>query len=178
MNIAKSAILVLNMNSLSKKEMEIIANFEFEQKYFFTRKDIKPFFEKEQQMNDFIFGLKKKSRIIRINRSKYYLIPIKARSGGWSEHAYIIADEICNGKEYFIGGWAAAKYWGLTEQIPVQIDIYTTRRQGKYKIMNTRFVFHRTTKQKINTAINKEVEKHRFIILNKEDAKKWMKQRK
>ena len=165
------------MEALSKKEIEVISNLEFEQKYFFTRADIKPFFEKDQQITDFVFGLKKKKRALKINRTKYYLVPIKARSGAWSEHPFIIADEICDGKDYFIGGWSAAKYWGLTDQIPMQVDIYTTRRQGKYKIRNMRFVFHRTTKQKIDAGIKREIEKHPFIICTKEEAEEWFKQR-
>lgn len=166
------------MEGISKKEMEIIANLEFEQRYFFTRSDIRKFFEIDQHLSDFIFGLKKKGRIIRINREKYYLIPIKARSGAWSEHPFIVADEICNSKNYVIGGWAAAKYWKLTEQVPAQIDIYTTKRQGTYKIMNMRFVFHRTTSQKIDNGIKKSIENHQFIIIPKEKAKQWHKKRK
>jgi predicted transcriptional regulator of viral defense system len=165
------------MEPLSKKEIEVISNLEFEQKYFFTRADIKSHFKKKQQITDFVFGLKKKKRILRINRAKYYLVPIKARSGAWSENSFIVADEICNGKGYFIGGWSAAKYWGLTDQIPMQVDIYTTRRQGKYKIMNMRFVFHRTTKKKIGSAISKKIEGHLFRICTKDNSREWFKQR-
>ncbi len=166
------------MKSLSKREVQIIADFEFRQKYFFTREDIKHFFNYERQITDFIFGLKNKGRIIKINRSKYYLIPIKAKSGSWSENPFIVTDEICDGRDYFIGGWGSAKYWKLTDQIPMQIDIYTIRRQGKYNIMNTRFVFHRTTKERISRAVKKETEGHSFYVLNEEEARKWLKKRK
>jgi predicted transcriptional regulator of viral defense system len=158
---------------ISRKEMEVIANLEFDQRYFFTRQDIARFFKTKQRISDFIFGLKKKGRIIKINREKYYLIPIKARSGGWSEHPFIVADEICNSKDYVIGGWAAAKYWRLTEQIPAQMDIYTTKRQGTYRIMNTRFVFHRTTVRKISNGILKEIENHPFRIISKKETEQW-----
>ncbi|MEK6974561.1 MAG: hypothetical protein AABW41_04980 [Nanoarchaeota archaeon] len=164
------------MKPLSEKEIEVISNIEFDEKYFFTRSYINKFFKNNQQVNDFIFGLRKKGRILRINKTKYYLIPIKARSGKWSEHTFIVTDEICNSKDYFIGGWSAAKYWKLTDQIPMQIDIYTTRRQGKYNFMNMRFIFHRTTKNKIKSAIKKEIEGHQFYIQNKETTEKWFKQ--
>lgn len=165
------------MQSLSKKEVEVIANLEFSKKYFFTRDDIMSFFSNTQQINDFIFGLKKKKRIIKLNKRKYYLIPIKARSGGWSEHPFIIADELCDGKDYVIGGWAAAKYYKLTDQIPAQTDIYSTKKQGKTIIMNSRFIFHRTTKEKINRGIRKEVEGHQFKILPKQEAAAWYQKR-
>jgi predicted transcriptional regulator of viral defense system len=165
------------MKGLSKKEVEVIANLEFDQRYFFTRNDIKKFFPNNQYISDFIFGLKTKGRIIKINREKYYLIPIRSRSGGWSEHPFIIVDEICNGKDYVIGGWAATKYWKLTEQIPAQIDVYTTKRQGTYQIMNMRFVFHRTTVKKINNGVSRNIENHPFMIISKEEAEEWHKKR-
>jgi len=156
----------------------VIANLEFEEMYFFTRTDIKKFFPDEQHLSDFLFGLRSKERIIKINRKKYYLIPIKSRTGGWSEHPFIVTDEICNGKDYVIGGWAAAKYWKLTEQIPAQIDVYTTKRQGIYKIMNMRFVFHRTSKKRVSQGIQRQIENHPFIIIAKEETVQWFKKRK
>ena len=72
-----------------------------------------------------------KERIIKINRQKYYLIPIRARTGKWTDNPHVVADEIFDGKSYFIGGWAAANYWKLTDQIPMQFDIWTTKRQGR-----------------------------------------------
>ena len=174
-NIATLAILVLKMEALSKKEVEVISRLEFDRKYFFTREVITGFFQNDQQISDFIFGLKEKRRIVKINKRKYYLIPIKAKSGGWSEDPFIIADEICDGKDYFIGGYASANYWKLTDQIPMQFDVYTTRRQGKVKIMNTRFVFHRTTKKRVKDVFIGNISGHDFRIMDKEDAKKWIK---
>ncbi len=163
------------MKGLSRKEIEIISNLEFDRIYFFTSDNIERFSKNKVQRYNIIKGLIKKKRIVKINRTKYYLIPIKAKSGTWIEPNFIIADEICNSKDYFIGGWAAANYWRLTDQIPMQVDIYTTRRQGKLKILNTRIVFHRTTKNRIEKAATKKIEEHDFRIQNKNDTKKWMK---
>ena len=91
------------MKGLSKKEIEIVSDLEFRKKYYFTNKDIAKFFKNETERRNIIYNLKKKGRIIKINRSKYYLIPIKARSGKWQDHPFIAIDEICNGKDYFIG---------------------------------------------------------------------------
>ncbi len=165
------------IQGLSSKEVEIIAWLEFDDKYFFTIDNIKHFFSNKTQRYNYIKNLVKKKRIIKLNRSKYYLIPIKAKSGRWVEDPYIAADEIINGKDYFIGGWAAANYWHLTEQVPMQIDIYTTKRQGKINIFNTRFVFHRTTKNKIKRARVIKRKGHFIRILNKKEMKKWMKSR-
>lgn len=162
------------MRGLSKKEIEIISWLEFNQKYFFSSEDIDEFSKNRTQRYNSIKNLLKKKRIVKLNRTKYFLIPIKAKSGSWAEHPFIIADEACSGKDYFIGGWAAASYWNLTDQIPMQTDIYTTRRQGKKIILNKRFVFHRTTKKRINRVVTEIIRDHEFRIQSKEDTKKWM----
>jgi predicted transcriptional regulator of viral defense system len=164
------------MKGISKKEMEIVSWIEFNEKYFFVSSDIDRFVKNKTQRYNVIKNLVKKERIIKISKRKYYLVPIKAKNGKWSEHPFIIADEACDGKDYFINGWSAANHWELTEQIPMQVDIYTTRRQGKIKIMNTKLIFHRTTPNRIKQkSIVGEIQGHKFRVLNKKDTKKWLK---
>ena len=163
------------IKGLSKKEIEIVSDLEFRQKYYFTNRDISKHFKNEIQRKNIIYNLKKKSRIKKRNRSKYYLIPIKARYGKWVDNPFIAVDEICNGKDYFIGGYASSNYWKLTDQIPAQIDVYTTRRQGTIKIFNKRIVFHRTSVKNLKRGVIKKIENHNFIILNKKESEKWIK---
>ncbi len=165
------------IKSLSQKEVEIIAWLEFYQKYFFTIKEIGQFFKDKSQRYNTIKSLLKKKRIVKLNREKYYLITIKAKTGGWAEDPFILADEIFNSKDYFVGGWSAANYWRLTDQIPFKIEVFTTKRQGRKKILNTEFIFRRTTHEKIKRAVIKKINRHTFLIINKKEAKKWMKSR-
>lgn len=165
------------MKGLSKKEIEIISSLEFDKKYFFLSEEVDKFSESKTQRYNIIKNLLKKGRIVKLNRRKYYLVPIKAKSGSWSEYPFMVADEIFNGEGYFIGGWSAANYWKLTDQIPMQVDIYTTKRQGKKRILNNRFVFHRTTEKRIKSAIRKKIGNHDFIIQNRRESKKWIRSR-
>lgn len=167
----------VKMEGLSKKETVIIAELEYEEKYYFTRDDIKSHFEKDSQLRHTIHKLLEKKRIISLNKNKYYLVPIKAKKGKWADDPFIIADEIFNAGDYFIGGWAAANYWRLTDQIPMKIEIYTTKRQGTYKILNTIFIFRRTTQKRLKQAITKKRRGHRFKILNKKETARWLKLR-
>jgi|SRR3989338_1388055 len=167
----------ISIKGLSKKETEIIAWLEFYERYFFTIKDISHFFKDKWQRYNITKNLLKKKRIVKLNKQKYYLIPIKAKSGSWVESSYIIADEMCNSTDYFIGGWSAANYWRLTDQIPMRTDIYTTKRQGRTHILTSDFVFHRTTKKRIKKAIKQEIKGHLFYILNKKETNKWLKSR-
>ena len=166
------------IKGLSKREVEIIAWLEFNKKYFFTIKDIEHFLKNKTQRYNIIKNLIYKKRILKLNKEKYYLVPIKAKLGKWIEEPFVVIDEIMNGKDYYIGGWGAANYWRLTDQIPFRFDVYTTRRQGKLNVLNTEITFHRSTKESMNKkAIVKKIQKHEFSILNKRESKGWMKSR-
>lgn len=163
------------MEGLSRKEMGIVSWLEFYDKYFFSSSEIDKFAKSKTQRYNFVKHLLKKKRIVKLNRDRYYLITTKAKSGSWAEHSFILADEACGGKDYVIGGWAAANYWHLTDQIPMQIDVYTTKRQGVLRVLNTRIVFHRSTKRRVTRVVVGRISNHPFRIEKKEDAKKWLK---
>lgn len=163
------------LQPLSQREVRIVADLEFQERYFFTRDDIRKYFDSESKLRYTIHRLKKKGRIISINKNKYYLVPIKARSGGWSEHSFVLADEMFDGEGYYIGGWAAANYWHLTEQVPMKKQIYTNKRNGTVKLLGNTFILHKTTKKRIENAVVEKMHDHSFRILSKEDAQEWLK---
>lgn len=165
------------MKGLSSQEIKVVSELEFYKRYYFTKEDIKHHFDGPRKIKDFIYHLQKKRRIIKVNRKKYYLVPIKAKSGNWTDHPFIITDQICDSKDYFIGGWSAANYWHLTEQVPMRVDVYTTRRQGKVNILSNRIVFHRTSKKRIAKAVLQKIGDRTFWVLSKNEAKEWLKSR-
>lgn len=165
------------MNGLSKKEVELISKLEFDEKYFFTSSDVDMIAKDKMQRYNIIKNLLKKERIIKLNRHKYYLVPLKAKTGKWSEWSFIIADEVMDGKDYFIGGWSAANYWRLTEQVPMKIEVYSTKRQGRKKFLTTTIIFRRTTKERLKHAIIQKVKNHECKVLDKEESRKWLSKR-
>ncbi len=163
------------MSGISKMEMRMISWLELEGKRFFTRKDIKKFFKNTKLMNFYIFNLKRKKRIVKINKNKYYLVPIQAFEGFWAEHPYLVIDEIFNGKNYYIGGISASNYWHLTDQIPVIVDVYCVNKQGTKKILGSTIKFKRITK--INPkkyTVEHLKDGHPFNIATKRESKKWI----
>ena len=165
------------MKGLSPKEMQVVAELEFDKKYFFTREDIKHHFSNDSSMRHTIHKLLLKERIISLNKNKYYLIPVKAKTGKWADDAFILADEIMNGKDYFIGGWSAANYWRLTDQIPFKIEVYSLKRHGQKTILNTSFIFRKTSEKKLKQTVTKKIKGHVFKILNKNESEKWLSKR-
>ncbi len=165
------------MARLSERAIRVISDLEFQERYYFTREDIEKHFDDKKQLSNFIHTQMKNNRFIKLNRNKYFLVPIKARTGRWTDHPLIVADEMMNGQDYYIGGWYAAKYWGLTDQVPLQIDIYTTKRNGRTEILNKRYVFHRIRPASLNKAVLQKIGDHTFNILNKEDSRRWYSKR-
>ncbi len=163
------------IEGLSSREVKIIAWLEFYQKYFFTSNEIEFFFSNKMALYKGIKKLLAKKRIIKINQNKYYLIPIKAKSGVWTEPPFIVIDEMLNSKDYYIGNWTAANYWDFTDQIPSWIDVYTTKKHGKKEILNIKIIFHRVRKVSKSKYIIKKIKGHEFKILTKKESKKWMK---
>ena len=82
-----------------------------------------------------------------------------------------------NSEDYFIGDWAAVNYWRLTDQIPFEYAIYSTKKQGKMAVFNARFTFKRTTKKRLHDAVARKLRGHSFRILSKKKAEEWMKNR-
>ena len=163
------------LQGLSKKEITLVSDLEFKEKYYFTREDVEQHFRIKREMINTLYTLKKKGRIVRLNKNKYFLIPIKARTGRWVDSSYTIMHEMMDGKDYYLGGWGAANYWGLTDQIPMRFDVWTTRRQGRCTILNSKFVFHRTTKKDISKkGIEVKEGKLHFKIMKKEESALWL----
>lgn len=154
----------VTMEGISKKELEAISLLELKERFFFTKEDVKQFFKNKSEMNVYIHRLKKKGRVIRLNKTKYYLIPVRAFKGHWSEHPFIVVDEIFNGKDYYISGAAAAHYWGLIEQIPTQIEVRTTKKQGMMKVFNFNIIFKRARALNAKDSVKRKINGHGFFI--------------
>ncbi len=166
------------MIGLSGKELEVVSFLELNEKFFFSRRDIKRFFGNYNELTVFLFKLRKKGRIVKLNRSKYYLVPVKAFKGHWSEHPFIIIDEIFDGKNYFIGGFSAAHYWKLIDQIPAKTEVYCTRSPAVKEFFHHKVVFKRLRKHRITGFERKEIKGHGFNILAKEVVMEWLDSRK
>src|SRR3989344_5818036 len=158
---------------LSEKELDLISNLELKNQYFFTNQDIKSFFKNDNERKVYIHRLKKKGRIIKLNQKKYFLIPIKAVKGNWSEHPFVLIDEIMNGKNYCIVGKASANYWKLIDQIPLVYEVWNTKKHKRIEVFNSILDFKKHKKRDIPISVEREVYNHKFLIATKEESKKW-----
>jgi len=156
---------------LSDKEVQVISFLESKSKRFFKREDICSFFNNYNTLTLFLRRLLLKGRVVRISKRKYFLVPIYAKKS-WVEHSFIVADELFDGKDYYIGGKAAAHYWGLIDQIPTVIDIFSKTKQGTKEILGTKFCFRRI--RKFRDFVEKKIKEHSFLIATKKESRKWI----
>ncbi len=159
------------MKGISGKEMKVVSFLELEGKRFFRREDIRDFFTSDNEMNVYLHRLRKKDRIVKLNRDKYYLVPIKAYEGKWSEHPFVVVDEMFEDVEYCIGGKAAAYHWNLIDQIPTQVDVFSRTRQGEKEIFDFTVKMRRV--RKLPDYTKEETDGHRFFVATEEESKKW-----
>lgn len=164
---------ILKRKGLSEKEIEIISYLELNKKYFFEIKDIQKFFNGDNERKVYTYRLKKKGRIVKLNRTKFFLIPIRATKRNWSEHPFIIIDEIMNGKDYCIVGKAAANYWGIIDQIPSFYIVWNTKKHKKVEIFNSIIFFKKNKKKYFPKSEVREIYNHKFMIASKKESKKW-----
>lgn len=160
--------------SLSEKEIGFISYLELKNKYFFMLDEISKFFSNKNERAVYIHRLRKKGRIIKLNKSKYFLIPIKAIGSKWSEHPFIIIDEIMNSKGYCITGKAAAYYWKLIEQIPFSFEVWNTKKHGKIQIFDAVLHFKKHKGSELPKSVEKSIQGHKFRIATKKESKRWI----
>ena len=86
--------------------------------------------------------LVRKNRLIRLKRGIYLFAPMKSgRKGLWTDDAYKLLPKLMGKKDYYVGFWTALNYYGLTEQIPVSVQVVTTSRQRSFEALQSRFYF-------------------------------------
>ncbi|MBU1203816.1 MAG: hypothetical protein KKG60_01980, partial [Nanoarchaeota archaeon] len=76
-------------------------------------------------------------------------------------------------KDYFVGGKAAAYYWEYIEQIPIEYDVYSTKKQGSKEIFGVKLNFKRTSKSNMRGFVIKKIKNHPFIIANRRKSLEW-----
>ncbi|MCK4504652.1 MAG: type IV toxin-antitoxin system AbiEi family antitoxin domain-containing protein [Candidatus Aegiribacteria sp.] len=77
----------------------------------------------------------------RIRRGMYITVPLDAiNPSEWRVDPWLIADALF--APCYIGGWSAAEYWGLTEQIFNDIVVFTSggTRRRSHEVKGTRFI--------------------------------------
>ena len=119
---------------LSKDEIYLISRAEFEKQKLITTAFVQKVFEDKNKAARILVHLKRKGRILCIEKGKYLPVPLKAPNQRWMPNEFLVASLWMGDTPYYIGYSSAYNYWGLTEQVPQTVFILNTQK-GLKKII-------------------------------------------
>src|SRR3989344_5521409 len=99
------------MKGLSNKEIGVVSFLELNDRNFFTKDDVKKFFKNNNELKVYINRLKAKKRIIKINKSKYYLVPVKAYQDKWSKNLVGFVEQKAKSHAFKIASKEKVSQW-------------------------------------------------------------------
>ena len=154
--------------SLSKDELYLISRAEFEKQKLITTQFAQKLFPDKNKASRVLVFLTQKGRLIRIEKGKYILVPIKAPNQQWMPNEFVVADLWMGDTPYYIGYFTMYNYWGFTEQIPRTIFVLNTVKSCKKEISGIRYEAVKINSKKYYGIEKIKVEDQEVCISDKE----------
>lgn len=154
--------------NLSKDELYLISRAEFEKQLLITAKFAQKLFPNKNKASKVIASLTRKGRVIKLEKGKYLLVPIKAPNQQWMPNEFILAKLWMADIPYYIGYFTAYHYWGFTEQVPQTIYVLNTKKSCKRTIGNTSYEATKIEKNKYYGIKKIKIEDQEVNISDKE----------
>jgi len=124
---------------LSKDELYLISRAEYEKQKLLTGEYAKKVFGSPKKAANTLDKLKRKGRLIQIERGKYFIVPIKSPNQLWSPNEFVTAKYWMGNTPYYLGYFSMYNYWGFTEQIPQTVFVLNTGKSRTKIIGNIRY---------------------------------------
>lgn len=123
------------MESISKRESQVISQMKSKDKIIFTPRDVERFLDiSKHNTYRVLRNMTAKDLVKRIEKGKYILID------NWNElDIYEIVHEIF--KPSYIALWSALYYHDMTDQVPRTIFLVTTKRKRPLKLQGQKIVY-------------------------------------
>ena len=157
-----------NYKNLSKDEIYLISRAEFEKQKLITTAFVQKLFPDKNKASRVLVFLTRKGRILKIEKGKYILVPIKAPNQQWMPNEFVMADLWMGDTPYYIGYFTMYNYWGFTEQIPRTIFVLNTAKSRKTIIQNLLFQAVKIDQRKFYGVQKIRIEDSQVCISDKE----------
>lgn len=154
--------------NLSKDELYLISRAEYEKQKLITTEFAQKLFPDKNKASRVLVFLTKKGRLIRIEKGKYILVPIKAPNQQWMPNEFVVASLWMGDTPYYIGYFTMYNYWGFTDQIPRTIFILNTGKSSKKDIGGIRYEAVKIKKEKYYGVQKIKAEDQEIFISDKE----------
>ena len=131
------------MKTLGKLSAAIIAGLYDNNKPIFTINDVLKIRTTTRSLaTKLLYDMAKRKLIFRLKNGKYAIIPQELGSmETFAVNNYVIAREVANSPDYYIGFYSAMAYWGMTTHPIVNIFVATDRRQLPPKTFKNKISF-------------------------------------
>ena len=157
-----------NYTGLSKDEIYLISRAEFEKQALITTRFTQKLFADKNKASKVVTSLKRKGRILCLEKGKYLLVPLKAPYQQWMPNEFAVAGLWMGDTPYYVGYFTAYHYWGFTEQIPQTVFVLNTKRSYKKTIGHIRYEAVKISKEKYYGVQKIKVENQEVCISDKE----------
>ena len=129
----------INYTNLSKDEIYLISRAEFEKQKIITTPFVQKLFPNKNKASKTVASLTRKGRIIRLEKGKYIIVPMKAPNQQWTPNEFIVAALWMGDTFYYIGYFTMYNYWGFTEQIPQTVFVLNLRKNAQKTIGDVKY---------------------------------------
>jgi len=119
---------------LSRDELYLISRAEFEKQPLVTTSFSQKLFSDTNKASKVIASLTRKGRMIRLEKGKYLVVPLKAPHQQWMPNEFVVAALWMGSTPYYIGYFTMYNYWGFTEQVPQTVFILNTQKSLAKKL--------------------------------------------
>jgi len=154
--------------NLSRDEVYLISRAEFEKQKLITTQFAQKLFPDKNKASRVLVFLTQKGRLIRIEKGKYILVPIKAPNQQWMPNEFLVAELWMGNTPYYVGYFTMYNYWGFTEQIPRTIFVLNTAKSCKKEIGGIRYEAVKIDSKKYYGIQKIKVEDQEVCISDKE----------
>ena len=129
----------IQYKGLSKDEIYLISRAEYEKQRSVRGEYARKVFGSARKASNVLDRLKRKGRLIQIERGKYFIVPIKSPNQQWSPNEFVTAKYWMGNTPYYLGYFSMYNYWGFTEQVPQTVFVLNTGKSRTKTIGNVRY---------------------------------------
>jgi len=154
--------------NLSKDQLYLISRAEFEKQKLITTQFVQKLFPDRNKAYKMVVYLTRKGRLIKIEKGKYLLVPIKAPNQQWMPNEFVVAALWMKEIPYYIGYYTMYHYWGFIDQIPRTIFVLNTAKSSRRMICGLRYDAVKIDKKKYYGVKKIKIDEEEVSISDKE----------
>ncbi len=153
---------------LSKDEIYLISRAGYEKQKVITRAFTLKLFNNPRKVDNILDKLKRKGRLLQIEKGKYFVVPITAPNQLWAPNEFIAAKYWIGEVPYYIGYFTMYNYWGFTQQVPQKVYVLNTKKSKTRVIADTEYKAVKILKEKYYGIKKINIEGEEIIISDRE----------